>query len=91
MDQQQVRSWYVDSRACEEQEDGSLTLDLYENVELTGHVCYIDDLSISGTTPNVAGNNMKCQAIKLGLGSSVSGVKGAYCARHANGDGLGKS
>ena len=58
MDQQQVRSWYVDSRACEEQEDGSLTLNLYENVELTsGHVCYIDDLSISGTTPNVAGNN----------------------------------
>ena len=57
MDQQQVRSWYVESRHCEEKEDGSLQLNLYENVEIgVGHVCYVDDLTISGTTPNVASN-----------------------------------
>ena len=57
MDQQQVRSWYVESRHCEEKEDGSLHFNLYENVEIgAGHVCYCDDLTISGTIPNVASN-----------------------------------
>ena len=58
MDQQQVRTWFVESRHCEEKEDGSLQLSLFENVEISvGQVCYLDDLSISGTTPNVAMNN----------------------------------
>ena len=57
MDQQQVRTWYVDSRHCTESDDGSLQLNLYENVEINaGTVCCIDDLSLSGTTPNVAAN-----------------------------------
>ena len=47
----------MESRHCEEKEDGSLQLNLYENVEIgVGHVCYVDDLTISGTTPNVASN-----------------------------------
>ena len=57
MDQQNNRSWYVDSRHCDEKEDGSFALDLYENVELSaGDACYCDDLTISGTVPNVATN-----------------------------------
>ena len=48
----------MESRHCEEKEDGSLQLSLFENVEISvGQVCYLDDLSISGTIPNVATNN----------------------------------
>ena len=58
MDQQQVRTWYVDSRHCEEKKDRSLQLDLHGSVELSaGHACYIDDLGVSGTLPNVATNS----------------------------------
>ncbi len=47
----------MESRHCVEKEDGSLQLNLYENVEIgVGHVCYIDDLTLSGTTPNIASN-----------------------------------
>ena len=43
----------MDSRHCKEEADGSFHLNLYENVELAdGHACYIDDVSISGTSPN---------------------------------------
>ena len=41
MDQQNNRSWYVDSRHCDEKEDGAFALNLYENVELSaGDMCY---------------------------------------------------
>ena len=53
MDQQNSRSWYVDSRHCREEADGSFHLPLYEQVELAdGHACFIDDVTISGTSPN---------------------------------------
>ena len=44
MDPTGVRTWYVDSRQCQEQDDGSFSLNLWENVELSeGQACYIDD------------------------------------------------
>ena len=58
MDQQNSRSWFVDSRHCAERPDGGFELNLYENVELSdNHACYIDDISIAGTMPNVSTNN----------------------------------
>ncbi len=58
MDTLNMRSWYVDSRHGDEDDNGSFSLNLYENVELSdGHVCYVDDLTISGTRPNVSSNN----------------------------------
>ena len=58
MDPTGVRTWYVDSRHCEEQDDGSFQLNLYENIELSeGQACYIDDLTIVGTQMNVSSNN----------------------------------
>ena len=35
MDPTGVRTWYVDSRQCQEQDDGSFSLNLWENVELS--------------------------------------------------------
>ena len=58
MDQQNSRSWFVDSRHCTERPDGGFELNLYENVELSDqHACYVDDISITGTMPNVSSNN----------------------------------
>ena len=58
MDPTGVRTWYVDSRHCAEQPDGSFQLNLYENIELSeGQACYIDDVTIVGTHSNVSSNN----------------------------------
>ena len=58
MDPTGVRTWYVESRQCQEQDDGSFTLNLWENVELSeGQACYIDDLTIVGSVSNVSMNN----------------------------------
>ena len=58
MDPTGVRTWYVDSRACIEQDDGSFQLDLWENVELhEGQAAYLDDLTIVGTMSNVTIQN----------------------------------
>ena len=58
MDPTGVRTWYVDSRACIEQDDGSFQLYLWENVELhEGQAAYLDDLTIVGTMSNVTIQN----------------------------------
>ena len=58
MDPTGVRTWYVDSRHCTERDDGSIELDLWENVELhEGQAAYIDDLTIVGSMSNVSTNN----------------------------------
>ena len=58
MDPTGIRTWYVDSRHCTEQDDGSFQLDLWENVEVSEHMAvYIDDLTIVGTMSNVSSNN----------------------------------
>ena len=49
MDPNSVRTWYVDSRHCVEQSDGTFQLNLYENVELgEDQALYVDDLTIVG-------------------------------------------
>ena len=58
MDPTGVRTWYVDSRQCDEKDDGGFSLNLWENIELSeGQACYIDDLTIVGTMSNVSSNN----------------------------------
>ena len=58
MDPTGVRTWYIDSRSCTEQDDGSFQLNLWANIELhEGQAAYIDDVTIVSTMSNVTDQN----------------------------------
>ena len=69
MDQQQVRTWYVDSRHCEEKEDGNLQLNpgLPSEVGLLTNLVTLklDHCGFSGTVPTQVGELHKLESLLL--------------------------